>query len=36
LLVGILLFALAGYGAVEAVRLVERRIAPWRALENES
>jgi NitT/TauT family transport system permease protein len=36
LLVGILLFALAGYGTVEAVRLVERRIAPWRAQENES
>jgi NitT/TauT family transport system permease protein len=34
LFVGILLFALAGVGAVEAVRFVERRMAPWRAQEN--
>jgi len=34
LFVGILLFALAGIGAVEAVRFVERRMAPWRGQEN--
>jgi NitT/TauT family transport system permease protein len=33
LLVGILLFALVGVGAVEAVRILERRIAPWRFSE---
>jgi NitT/TauT family transport system permease protein len=33
LLVGILLFALVGVGAVEAVRVLERRIAPWRFSE---
>lgn len=36
LFVGILLFALAGIGVVEAVRFVERRIAPWRAHEAQS
>lgn len=34
LFVGILLFALAGIGAVEAVRFVERRMAPWRFGDN--
>ena len=33
LFVGILLFALVGVGAVEAVRVVERRMAPWRFSE---
>jgi NitT/TauT family transport system permease protein len=33
LFVGILLFAIVGVGAVEAVRIVERRIAPWRFSE---
>jgi NitT/TauT family transport system permease protein len=32
LLVGILLFALAGIAAVEGIKLIERRIAPWRRL----
>jgi NitT/TauT family transport system permease protein len=36
LFVGILLFALAGIAAVEAVRFVERKMAPWRIQENES
>src|SRR5580704_6093483 len=36
LLAGILLFALAGYGSVEAVRLIEHRMAPWRAQDNAS
>jgi len=36
LFVGILLFGLAGIGAVEAVRFVERRIAPWRAQDGLS
>lgn len=34
LLGGILLFALAGYGSVEAVRFIEHRMAPWRAQDN--
>jgi len=33
LFVGILLFALVGVGAVEAVRIIERRMAPWRFAE---
>jgi ABC-type nitrate/sulfonate/bicarbonate transport system permease component len=33
LFVGILLFALVGVGSVEAVRVLERRIAPWRFSE---
>jgi NitT/TauT family transport system permease protein len=33
LFVGILLFALVGVGAVEAVRVLERRMAPWRFSE---
>lgn len=36
LFVGIVLFAVAGIGAVEAIRFVERRMAPWRAQENLS
>jgi NitT/TauT family transport system permease protein len=36
LFVGILLFAIAGVGAVEAVRFVERRMAPWRAQDGAS
>src|SRR5580704_15638440 len=36
LFVGILLFAVAGIGAVEAVRLIEHRMAPWRAQDNAS
>jgi NitT/TauT family transport system permease protein len=36
LFVGILIFALAGVAAVEAVRFIERRIAPWRAQETSS
>lgn len=36
LFVGILLFALAGVGAVEAVRFIERRMAPWRAQDSAS
>jgi NitT/TauT family transport system permease protein len=36
LFVGITLFALAGVGAVEAIRFVERRMAPWRAQDNSS
>lgn len=36
LLVGILLFALAGFGSVEAVRFIEHRIAPWRELDHAS
>lgn len=36
LLAGILLFALAGYGSVEAVRLIEHRMAPWRTQDNAS
>jgi NitT/TauT family transport system permease protein len=36
LFVGILLFALAGIGAVEAVRFIERRVAPWRYQESSS
>jgi NitT/TauT family transport system permease protein len=34
LFVGILLFALAGIATVEAVKFVERRMAPWRNQEN--
>jgi NitT/TauT family transport system permease protein len=34
LFVGILLFALAGIATVEAVRFIERRMAPWRAQED--
>ena len=34
LFVGILLFAVAGIALVEAVRLVERRMAPWRFQET--
>jgi NitT/TauT family transport system permease protein len=33
LFVGILLFALVGVGAVEAVRVIERKMAPWRFAE---
>ncbi|HLI22397.1 MAG TPA: ABC transporter permease [Stellaceae bacterium] len=36
LFVGILLFALAGIGVVEIVRVIERRIAPWRAQDGRS
>src|SRR5579862_7344267 len=36
LFVGILIFALAGIGTVEAIRFVERRMAPWRTQENVS
>jgi NitT/TauT family transport system permease protein len=35
LFVGILLFALAGIALVELMRLIERRMAPWRFQENE-
>jgi NitT/TauT family transport system permease protein len=35
LFVGILLFALAGIALVELMRLVERRMAPWRFQDNE-
>jgi NitT/TauT family transport system permease protein len=34
LFVGILLFAVAGIGSVELVKLIERRIAPWRFQET--
>ncbi len=34
LFLGILLFALAGVASVEAVRLLERRMAPWRAQDS--
>jgi NitT/TauT family transport system permease protein len=36
LFVGILLFALAGIATVEAVKFIERRMAPWRAQESSS
>jgi NitT/TauT family transport system permease protein len=36
LFVGILLFAVAGVGAVEAVRFIERRMAPWRTQDTPS
>jgi NitT/TauT family transport system permease protein len=36
LFVGILLFALAGVGAVETVRFIERRMAPWRTRDSSS
>ena len=36
LFVGILLFALAGIASVEAVKFVERRMAPWRTQDNNS
>jgi NitT/TauT family transport system permease protein len=34
LFVGILLFALAGIATVEAVKFIEKRMAPWRAQED--
>lgn len=34
LFVGILLFALAGIASVEAVKFIERRMAPWRTQED--